>query len=160
MNMKKIYPCLWFDDKAEEAANFYVSIFKDSKILDIARYTEIGPGKPGSVVTVTFELNGQKFMGLNGGPIFKFTEAVSFVVDCKDQEEVDYYWTELLAGGGVESQCGWLKDRYGLSWQIVPTIMEELRSKGDEKKNNAMMKAMLNMVKLDVAALRKAYDEA
>ncbi|HVU06709.1 MAG TPA: VOC family protein [Candidatus Paceibacterota bacterium] len=158
--MQKIYPCLWFDNQAEEAANFYVSIFKEnSKILDIARYTDIGPGKPGSVVTVTFELNGQRFMGLNGGPVFKMNEAISFVIDCKDQADVDYYWDSLVKGG-AESQCGWLKDRYGLSWQVVPAMMEELMSKGNEKKNDAMMKAMLGMAKLDIAALQRTYDEA
>lgn len=159
--MQKITPCLWFDDQAEEAANFYTSIFRNSKLGTVARYDEAGAqvsGRPqGSVMTVSFELNGQKFIGLNGGPIFKFSEAVSFVVNCEDQAEVDYYWDKLSAGGTIQ-QCGWLKDKFGVSWQIVPSIMDEMMSDPDPAKSARVMQAMLQMVKLDIAALKKARD--
>ena len=138
--MQKIAPFLWFDNQAEEAAKFYVSVFKNSKVGTIARYGESGPGPKGSVMTVGFELDGQKFTALNGGPIFKFTEAISLVVNCENQEEIDYIWEKLTADGGQEVQCGWLKDKYGLSWQVVPAILSELVSK-DPKKSERVMKS-------------------
>ena len=157
--MQKITPFLWFDDNAEEAVKFYTSIFKNSKIGKIARYDEAGEkasGRPkGSVMTVEFELEGQEFIALNGGPIFKFTEAISFVVNCETQEEVDYYW-EKLSAGGKEVQCGWLKDKHGLSWQIVPTVLGELLSDKDAAKSQRVMQAMLKMVKLDIKKLKQA----
>lgn len=161
--MQKIVPCLWFDDQAEEAVNLYVSLFKNSKILNVSRYDEASAqasGKPaGSVLTVSFMLNGQEFMALNGGPEFKFTEAVSFVVNCETQEEVDRLWDKLTADGGEESQCGWLKDKFGLSWQIVPTALGELLSDPDPIKAGRVMQAMLQMKKIDVAKLRQAYEQ-
>jgi len=156
--MQKINPFLWYDDKAEEAANFYVSIFKNSKVVSVARYGEAGPGPKGSAMTVAFELDGQKFVALNGGPHFKFTEAVSFVVNCTSQEEVDYFWEKLLEGGGKESQCGWLKDKYGLSWQITPTILPELLQDKDPEKANRVMQAMMKMVKIDIETLKRAAE--
>jgi predicted 3-demethylubiquinone-9 3-methyltransferase (glyoxalase superfamily) len=153
--MQKITPFLWFDTQAEEAAKFYASIFPNSKILKTARYGEAGPGPKGSAMTVEFELDGQRMIALNGGPVFKFTEAISLVVDCKDQKEVDHYWNKLLRGG-KESQCGWLKDRYGLSWQIVPTVLGELLSAPDAKTAKRVMEAMLKMKKIDIAALKAA----
>jgi len=153
--MQKISPFLWFDSNAEEAANFYVSIFKDSKILKIARYGEAGPGPAGSVMVVNFQIEGQDFIALNGGPLFKFTEAISFVINCQTQEEVDHYWNKLTAGG-QESQCGWLKDKYGLSWQVTPTILGELLADKDQKKAQRVMQAMLQMKKIDIAALKRA----
>ncbi|HZO19071.1 MAG TPA: VOC family protein [Gemmatimonadaceae bacterium] len=158
--MPRITPFLWFDNQAEEAAKLYVSIFKNSKIISIARYGEAGPGPKGSAMTVAFQLDGQDFTALNGGPVFKFNESISFVVPCKTQQEVDDYWKKLTAGGGEESQCGWLKDKYGLSWQIVPTVLNELLSDPDPKRANRAMKAMLGMKKLDIAALKKAADSA
>ena len=155
--MQKITPFLWFDDKAEEAMNFYVSIFKDSKILDVTRYGEAGPGRQGTVMTGTFQLNGQEFMALNGGPEFKFTEAVSFFVNCETQQEVDELW-EKLSEGGEEGQCGWLKDKYGLSWQIVPAILGELMNDKDAGKAKRVMQAMLQMHKIDTIKLKKAYE--
>jgi predicted 3-demethylubiquinone-9 3-methyltransferase (glyoxalase superfamily) len=152
--MQKITPFLWFDDNAEEAVKFYSSIFKNSKIGKIARYDKAG--RPaGSVMTVEFQLEGQEFVALNGGPHFKFTEAISFVVNCETQEEVDYYW-EKLSQGGKEVQCGWLKDKYGLSWQIVPTVLGELLSGKDAAKAQRVMQAMLKMVKLDIKKLKAA----
>jgi predicted 3-demethylubiquinone-9 3-methyltransferase (glyoxalase superfamily) len=156
--MQKITPCLWFDTQAEEAARFYVSIFKNSKIGAISRYGESGPGPAGSVMTVTFQLDGQEFMGLNGGPIFKFNEAVSFVVNCETQEEVDQMWAKLSGGGGQEVECGWLKDRYGVSWQIVPKILWELMKDPDPAKTQRVMKALLQMKKLSVEGLKRAYE--
>lgn len=157
--MQKITPFLWFNDNAEEAVKFYKSIFKKSKIGKIARYSKAGEkaaGRPaGSVMTIEFEIEGQKFIGLNGGPIFKFTEAMSFVVNCKTQAEVNKYWKKLSAGG-KEVQCGWLKDKYGLSWQIVPTILGELLSSKDVAKSQRVMQAMLKMVKLDIKKLKEA----
>ena len=157
--MQKIAPFLWFDDNAEEAVKFYSSIFKNSKIGKIARYDKAGEkaaGRPaGSVMTVEFQLEGQEFVALNGGPHFKFTEAISFVVNCETQEEVDYYW-EKLSQGGKEVQCGWLKDKYGLSWQIVPTVLGELLSGKDAGKAQRVMDAMLKMVKLDIKKLKQA----
>ena len=157
--MQKISPFLWFDSNAEEAANFYVSIFKNSKILKIARSGEAGPGPAGSVMVVNFQIEGQDFIALNGGPLFKFTEAISFVVNCQTQEEVDHYWNKLTAGGGQESQCGWLKDKYGLSWQVTPTILGELLADKDQKKAQRVMQAMLQMKKIDIAALKRAAQE-
>jgi predicted 3-demethylubiquinone-9 3-methyltransferase (glyoxalase superfamily) len=157
VEMQKITPFLWFDNQAEEAANFYCSIFKNSRIKDVARYGEAGPGPKGSVMTVSFELDGQEFVALNGGPEFKFTEAISFVVNCKTQDEADEYWTKLSAGGR-EDMCGWLKDQYGLSWQIVPTALSELMSDPDPVKANRVMQAMLQMRKIDMAALKRAYE--
>jgi predicted 3-demethylubiquinone-9 3-methyltransferase (glyoxalase superfamily) len=153
---KKITPCLWFDTEAEEAANFYVSIFKNSKILDLARYGEAGPKPAGTVLTVMFELDGQEFMALNGGPEYTFTPAISLLVDCKSQEEVDDLW-DKLAKGGKTDQCGWLTDKYGVSWQIVPTILGELLSDPDPVKSQAVMRAMLQMTKLDIKKLQEAY---
>lgn len=154
--MHKITPFLWFDHQAEEAANFYTSIFKNSKITGLTRYGEAGPGPKGSVMVVDFELDGQPFHALNGGPVFTFTEAVSFVVNCETQEEVDELWEKLLAGG-QPSQCGWLKDKYGLSWQIVPKVLVKLLSDLDPEKSKRVMQAMLQMVKLDIAGLQAAY---
>src|ERR1700694_3886342 len=156
--MQKITPFLWFDRKAEEAMNFYVSIFKNSKVVSVARYGEAGPGPKGSAMTVAFELEGQKFVALNGGPHFKFTEAVSFVVNCETQEEVDYFWAKLTADGGAESQCGWLKDKYGLSWQVVPTILPKLFQNKDPEKTHRVMKAMLQMKKIDIPTLKRAAE--
>ena len=158
--MQKITPFLWFNDNAEEAVKFYTSIFKKSKIGKIARYDEAGEkvaGRPaGSVMTIEFEIEGQDFIALNGGPHFKFNEAVSFVVSCKTQTEVDYYWNKLSAGG-KEVQCGWLQDKFGLSWQIVPTILGELMSDKDPVKSQRVMETMLKMVKLDINKLKAAY---
>lgn len=160
--MQKITPCLWFDDNAEEAVNFYTSIFKNSSIGRILRYDAASAkasGRPeGSVLTIDFQLEGQDYMALNGGPIFKFTEAVSFSVDCKDQEEVDEFWEKLTADGGEESQCSWLKDKYGLSWQIVPTVLPEMLRDKDPEKAQRVMQAMMKMKKIDIAALQRAYD--
>ncbi len=156
--MPRISPFLWFDTQAEEAARFYVSIFKNSKIVKIARYGEAGPGPKGSVMTVVFELEGQEFIALNGGPQFKFTEAISFSVNCETQKEVDQFW-EKLSQGGEEGPCGWLKDRYGLSWQINPVILGEMLSDPDPRKSRRVMQAMLKMKKIDIAALKKAYND-
>jgi len=156
--MQKITPFLWFDGQAEEAANFYVSIFKNSKIVTIARYGEAGPGPKGSVMTVVFQLDGQEFIALNGGPQFKFTEAISFSVDCKTQGEVDRFW-EKLSEGGTEAPCGWLKDKYGLSWQINPTVLGEMLSDPDPRKSKRVMEAMLQMKKIDIARLKQAYEQ-
>lgn len=159
--MQKITPCLWFDTQAEEAVKFYSSIFPNSKIGKTARYDEASAevsGQPaGSVMTIEFSLDGQNFLALNGGPIFKFTEAISFIIDCKTQEEVDMYW-EKLSAGGQKVQCGWLKDKFGVSWQVVPTILNELLEDEDKEKAGRVMKAMLQMVKLDIVGLKKAYD--
>ncbi len=156
--MPRICPFLWFDTQAEEAARFYVSIFKNSKIVKIARYGEAGPGPKGSVMTVVFELERQEFIALNGGPQFKFTEAISFSVNCETQKEVDQFW-EKLSQGGEEGPCGWLKDRYGLSWQINPVILGEMLSDPDPRKSRRVMQAMLKMKKIDIAALKKAYND-
>lgn len=154
--MQKITPFLWFDTQAEEAMNFYVSIFKDSKVLGLTRNGEAAPGPTGAVLTADFELEGQKFTALNGGPQFKFTEAVSFVVNCTSQEEVDYYWEKLTADGGTEVQCGWLKDKYGLAWQIVPTILLDLIQDPDTEKADRVMQAMMKMVKIDIETIKRA----
>jgi predicted 3-demethylubiquinone-9 3-methyltransferase (glyoxalase superfamily) len=156
--MQKITPFLWFDDKAEEAMNFYVSIFKNSKRGRISRYGEAGPGPKGAVMVVTFRLDGQEFMALNGGPHFKFTEAISLLVDCETQDEVDALW-EKLSEGGAKGQCGWLKDKYGLSWQIVPTALGEMMSDPDPEKSKRVMNAMLQMKKLDINTLKQAYEQ-
>ncbi|UNS96608.1 VOC family protein [Streptomyces tubbatahanensis] len=153
---QKIKTFLWFDTQAEEAAAFYVSLFDDSRILGVTHYGETGPGKPGSVMTVDFELAGREYVALNGGPEFSFTEAISLQVDCDSQEEVDTLWEKLTAGGGQEVQCGWLKDRYGLSWQIVPRRLFELLEAADSAQAEAVTAAMLGMVKLDVATLEAA----
>ena len=154
---EKITTCLWFDTQAEEAAEFYVSVFDGSKVLNVARYGDAGPGPAGQVMTILFEIEGRTFMGLNGGPAFSFNEAVSFVIDCASQEEVDRYWA-ALSDGGTESQCGWLKDRYGVSWQVVPSVMGQLLGGPDPDGAQRAMQAMLGMRKLDIAALQKAYD--
>jgi predicted 3-demethylubiquinone-9 3-methyltransferase (glyoxalase superfamily) len=154
--MQKITPMMWFDNQAEEAANHYIRIFKDGKINHTARYTEAGPGTPGSVMVVDFELNGQRFTALNGGPIFKFSEAVSYVIHCKDQAEVDYYWAALLEGGGKESQCGWLKDKFGFSWQVVPERALELMTDPDPGVRKRAAEAVYTMIKLDLAAIERA----
>jgi len=154
--MQKITPMLWFDDQAEDAAKLYTSLFDDAKILNVSHYGEAGPGEPGSVMTVEFELEGQKFVGLNGGPAhYGFSEAVSFVVNCETQEEVDKFW-DALADGGEEGPCGWLKDRFGLSWQITPTALPRLLTDPDREKANRAMNAMMGMKKLDIAELERA----
>jgi predicted 3-demethylubiquinone-9 3-methyltransferase (glyoxalase superfamily) len=155
--MQKIIPFLWFDGKAEEAMNFYTSIIPNSKILGIVRVGDAGPGPKGSVLTANFVLNGVEFVALNGGPRFKFTEAVSFVINCETQEEVDRYW-EKLSEGGSKDMCGWLKDKYGLSWQITPIQMTQMLSDKDPKKVDRAMKAMMQMKKLDIKELQKAFD--
>ena len=157
--MPKISPFLWFDRQAEEAANFYIKTFKNSKILNITRYGEAGPGPKGSVMTIEFTLDGQEFIALNGGPHFKFNEAISFSVDCKTQEEVDMYWAKL-SEGGQEQPCGWLKDKFGLSWQVNPTILGEMLGDPDPQKAERVTEAMLKMKKIDIAALKKAYNQA
>jgi predicted 3-demethylubiquinone-9 3-methyltransferase (glyoxalase superfamily) len=155
--MQKIVPCLWFDDRIEEAAKFYTSVFPDAKITHTSRYGDAGPLPKGKVLTMMFELAGQEFMGLNGGPQFKFSEAVSFFVRCETQKEVDHYWDKLTSGGGAESMCGWLKDKFGLSWQIVPNALPRYLSDKDAKKAERVMQAMLQMKKIDIAALDRAY---
>ena len=155
--MQKITPFLWFDTEAEEAAKFYTSIFKDSKIDQVERYPEGGPAPAGSVMTVSFKLNGQQFTALNAGPRFKFTEAISFVVNCDTQEEIDHYWNNLLKGGTPQA-CGWLKDKYGLSWQIVPSILPKLFDQKDPERAKRVMEAMMKMVKFDIKTLEEAYE--
>ena len=157
--MQKITPFLWFDSQAEEAARFYTSIFKNSKIVQVSRYGDAGPGPKGSVMTVAFELEGQQFTALNGGLLFKFNEAISFVVDCKSQEEVDHLWARLT-DGGEEGMCGWLKDKYGVSWQIVPTALVEMLNDPDPEKAKRVTDAMLKMNKIDIQTLRQAYEQA
>jgi predicted 3-demethylubiquinone-9 3-methyltransferase (glyoxalase superfamily) len=156
--MQKITPFLWFDDKAEEAMNFYVSIFQNSKRGRISRYGEAGPGPKGTVMVATFQLEGQDFIALNGGPHFKFTEAISLVVNCETQDELDAFW-EKLSEGGSKGQCGWLKDKYGLSWQVVPTALGKLMSDPDPEKSKRVMTAMLKMTKMDIQGLQQAYDQ-
>ena len=157
--MQKITPFLWFDSNAEEAVNFYLSIFKNSKITAVSRYGEAGPGPKDSVMAISFQLEGQDFSAINGGPYFTFSPAISFVVDCKTQAEVDWYWDRLSDGGELE-QCGWLKDKFGITWQIVPSILGELMSDPDPLKAKRVTEAMLKMVKLDIAALQQAHDQA
>jgi predicted 3-demethylubiquinone-9 3-methyltransferase (glyoxalase superfamily) len=155
--MEKITPFLWFDTQAEEAMNFYISIFPNSKVLQVTHYGDTGPGPKGTVMTAKFQLNGQEFVALNGGPSFKFTEAISFVVNCETQEEIDEYW-EKLSAGGEKSQCGWLKDKYGLSWQIVPAALGEMFKDKDGSKADRVMKALMEMDKLEIKKLKEAYD--
>lgn len=154
---QKLIPNLWFDGRAEEAAQFYVSVFENSRIVNTTHYTDVGPGEPGTVMTVEFELNGNPFVAINGGPQFSFDEAVSFAITCEDQEEVDYFW-ERLTEGGEESMCGWVKDRFGLSWQVVPKGMEELFADSDPERVKRAMEAMLKMRKLDLDTMRRAAD--
>jgi predicted 3-demethylubiquinone-9 3-methyltransferase (glyoxalase superfamily) len=156
--MQKITPCLWFDTEGEDAARFYTSVFPNSRILDVARYGSAGPRPEGTVMTVKFELDGQEFVALNGGPEFTFSEAISFQVSCKDQDEVDDYWSKL-SEGGEEGPCGWLKDRFGLSWQIVPTRLTELLDDPDREKSQRVMAAMLNMKKIEIDELERAAEE-
>jgi predicted 3-demethylubiquinone-9 3-methyltransferase (glyoxalase superfamily) len=156
--MQKVTTCLWYNNEAEEAAKFYVSIFKNSTLGVISLYGEAGPGPKGSVMVVTFYLDGREFMALNGGPYFKLTEAMSLVVNCETQEEVDEYW-EKLSEGGEKSRCGWLKDRYGLSWQVVPTILGKLMQDENQEKTNRVMQAMLKMEKLEVEGLKQAFEQ-
>jgi predicted 3-demethylubiquinone-9 3-methyltransferase (glyoxalase superfamily) len=155
--MQKITPFLWFNDNAEEAMNFYVSVFKNSKALGVTRYGDAGPGPKGTVLTANFVLDGQEFVALNGGPRFTFTEAVSFVVNCETQEEIDEYW-EKLSAGGEKSRCGWLKDKFGLSWQVVPRALSKLLQDTDTAKSERVMQAILEMDKIDLATLQQAYD--
>lgn len=155
----KITPFLWFDGRAEEAADYYVSIFKNAKVTNISRYTENSPGEPGTAMTVEFELDGQAFIALNGGPEYTFTPAVSFSIDCEDQAEVDHFW-DRLSDGGKTIQCGWLVDKFGLSWQVVPSVLPALLQSDDGAKAGAVMQAMLQMIKLDVKTLQEAYDRA
>jgi predicted 3-demethylubiquinone-9 3-methyltransferase (glyoxalase superfamily) len=159
LSRQKITTYLWFDNNAEEAMRFYVSIFKNSKILDVVRYGDAGPGPKGTVMCGTFQLEGQQFIALNGGPHFKFTEAISLFVSCENQEEVDDLWKKLTAGGGSPSQCGWLKDKFGLSWQIVPTALLEMLADEDAAKSKRIMQAMLRMIKIDINGLKQAYDQ-
>ena len=155
--MQKITPFLWFDGNAEEAMNFYVSIFKNSKVVSVARYGEAGPGPKGTVMSATFQLEGQDFYALNGGPQFKFTPAISLFVNCETQQEVDELW-EKLSEGGRKDRCGWLQDKYGLSWQVIPAILGKLLRDKDPEKSNRVMKAMLQMDKIDIQRLKRAYD--
>jgi predicted 3-demethylubiquinone-9 3-methyltransferase (glyoxalase superfamily) len=157
---KEITPCLWFDNNAEEAMNFYMSLFPHSKILNESRYPEGGPMPEGLLLVATFELNGRTFQVLNGGPIFTFNESISLSVDCEDQEEIDYYWNALTADGGEESQCGWLKDKYGLSWQIAPYSLAELYNGPNKTKAAAAMAAMMQMKKIEIKVIQDAYDNA
>jgi predicted 3-demethylubiquinone-9 3-methyltransferase (glyoxalase superfamily) len=154
--MNKITPCLWFDDQAEEAARFYTSIFKNSRIVTVARCGDGGPRPKGSVLTVLFQLDGQEFLALNGGPVFKFTEAVSFIVNCDTQQELDDMW-EKLSAGGKEVECGWVKDRFGLSWQVVPTVLSKMMSDPDPARSARVLQALLQMKKLDIKGLEAAY---
>ena len=156
--MQKITTFLWFNGNAEEAANVYTSIFKNSKILDVGRYGDAGPGPKGSVMIVKFQLAGQEFIALNGGPEFKFTEAISLMVNCENQQEIDELWRKLTAGGGSESQCGWLKDKFGLSWQVVPAEIGQLLSAKDPARSNRVMQAVLSMKKIDIATLKRAAE--
>lgn len=157
--MQKITPFLWFDGKAEEAMKFYVSVFENSQVVNVTRYGEAGPGPKGTVMIATFQLNGQEFIALNGGPQFKFTEAISFLVNCETQKEVDELWGKL-SEGGEKSRCGWLKDKYGLSWQIVPTVLGEMLRDKDAEKSKRVMMTMLQMEKIDIATLKQAYKSA
>jgi len=156
VKQQRIVPNLWFDTEAEEAAKFYVSVFKNSRLISQTHYTEGAPREAGSVMTVEFELDGMRFVGINGGPQFKFDEAISFSIDCKDQDEVDYYWEKLTADGGEEGPCGWCKDKFGLSWQVVPSGLDVLISDPDAERAAAAMQAMLRMRKIDIAELERA----
>jgi predicted 3-demethylubiquinone-9 3-methyltransferase (glyoxalase superfamily) len=156
--MPKLTPFLWFDDNAEEAMNFYLSVFPNSKVVAVTRYGDGGPGPKGSVMTAAFQLDGQDFVALNGGPVFKFTEAVSLVVNCETQAEVDRYWDKLTAGGGRQGECGWLKDKFGFSWQVVPSLLTKLLADKDAAKTARVMGALMKMTKLDADALQRAYE--
>ncbi len=156
---QKITPFLWFDSNAEEAMNFYVSVFKNAEVLSVSRYGEAGPGPAGAVMVASFRLEGQEFLALNGGPKFRFTEAVSFLIDCASQEEIDHYW-DRLSEGGEQGPCGWLKDRFGLSWQVVPSILSEMLQDQNRERANRVMQAMLQMTKMDIAKLEHAYAQA
>lgn len=156
--MQKVTPFLWFDNNLDEAVTLYTSIFPDSKLIETSRYGEAGPGTPGSIMSATFEIAGQRLIALNGGPYFKFTEAISLFVECSDQKEVDHYWNSLIANGGEESQCGWLKDKFGLSWQIVPVDLGVLLGNPDREKADRVMQAMLKMKKLEIAELHAAFE--
>ena len=162
VSMQKITPFFWFDDQAEEAVNFYTSLFKNSKIVRIFHYTEEAAektGRPvGSVLTIEFEIEGQRFVALNGGPLFKFNESISFVINCDTQEEVDYFWEKLTANGGEESACGWLKDKFGVSWQVTPTVLIDMLHDSDQEKSERVMQAMLQMKKIDIKTLKEAYE--
>ena len=160
MSKQKITPFLWFDNNAEEAIDFYTSVFKNGKIGNKSYWGEGGPVAKGTLMGATFEIEGQEFMVLNAGPVFKFNEAISFYVKCQTQEEVDYYWNKLTAGGGQESRCGWLKDKYGLSWQIIPDALSELMGDRDRKKAGNVMQAMMQMSKIEIKKLQEAYDKA
>lgn len=153
-----IAPCLWFDSNAEEAANYYVSVFKDSRVLHIDRFSDVGPDPDAPVVFIEFQINGQPFQAINGGPLFTFSEAVSFCIECADQAELDYYWDTLIGDGGEPSACGWLKDKYGVSWQVVPKVLNEMMRSDDRERAGQAMRKMLQMSKLDVAELEAAYD--
>jgi predicted 3-demethylubiquinone-9 3-methyltransferase (glyoxalase superfamily) len=155
---QKITPFLWFDGNAEEAMSFYVSLFQDSKILEVTRYPEGGPAPKGTLMTGAFQLEGQRFIALNGGPVFKFNEAVSFFIECETQAEVDHFWDKLITGGGAPSQCGWLKDRFGLSWQVVPSILPRLMADKDPARAGRVMQAMLKMTKIEIDVLKRAYE--
>ena len=155
--MQKITPFLWFDNNAEEAANFYVSIFKNSKVLSVSRYGDAGPGPKGTVMVAEFQIDGQKFVALNGGPRFKFTEAISFVINCETQQEVEYFW-ERLSDGGEKSRCGWVKDKFGLWWQVVPTVLGKLMSDSDPEKVKRVTEAMLQMERIDIEPLQRAFE--
>jgi len=157
--MQKITPYLWFDGQAEEAVNLYTSIFKNSKVLNVSRYGEGSPGPAGSVMTASFELDGQEFIALNGGPQYKFTEAISFLVNCKTQKEVDELWEKLTADGGEEGPCGWLKDKFGVSWQIIPTALGEMLSDPNPSKAQRVMEAMFKMKKIEIPLLKQAYEQ-
>ncbi len=158
--MRKITPFLWFNDNAEEAINFYTSVFKNSKILSVNRLPEGTPGPAGKVLTASFELEGQEFMALNGGPDYKFNEAISFYVNCETQQEVDYFWDKLTANGGEPGPCGWLKDKFGVSWQVVPNALGQLLGDPNPKKSQSVMQAMLKMGKINIAELQQAYEQA
>ena len=155
---RPIAPCLWFDSNAEEAVDFYVSVFKDSKVEYVGRFTSDGPAPDAPVMWIDFQINGQPFMAINGGPLFSFSEAISFAIDCADQAEVDYYWDALTRDGGEPSECGWLKDKYGVSWQVVPRVLDEMLKDPDLERAGRVMRRMLPMQKLDVAELQAAYD--
>ncbi|HYI14817.1 MAG TPA: VOC family protein [Thermomicrobiales bacterium] len=154
-----IAPCLWFNNNAEEAANYYVSVFKDSKVLHVDRYSDVGPDPDAPVVFIEFQINGQPFQAINGGPIFTFSEAISFSIECDTQDEIDYYWNTLTQDGGEPSQCGWLKDKFGVSWQIVPAMLNRLLRDADRVRAGQAMRQMLQMTKLDIAELQAAFDQ-
>ena len=154
-----IAPCLWFDNQAEEAANYYVSVFKDSKVLHVDRYSDVGPDPDARVVFVEFQINGQPFQAINGGPMFTFSEAISFAIECETQDEVDYYWNTLINDGGEPSECGWLKDKYGVSWQIVPNMLNDLLRDNNRERAGQAMRRMFQMQKLDIAELQAAFDQ-